>query len=478
MAFEDLRSFLNTLREKEELKEITCPISSYLEITEITDRVTKSSGPALLFKNVDSGNIPVVTNMFGSYRRMEIALGNGLDSIGSELASLLRFEKPRGIKEKLKGLAKLKGISDSFPITIKNAPCQEVVEREPDLSKFPILFCWPKDGGRFITLPLVFTKDLETGERNCGMYRMHVYDKRTTGMHWHKHKGGAKHFQKARKLGKKLEVAVAIGADPVVIYSATAPLPDGLDEMVFAGLLRKKPVKMVKCKTVDLEVPANAEIVLEGYVNPDEFRLEGPFGDHTGYYSLPDFFPVFHITCITHRENPIYPATVVGKPPMEDCFIGKATERIFLPLLKLQLPEIVDVNLPIEGVFHNFAFVSIDKSYPGHARKVISALWGMGQMTFTKNIVVFDRDVNVQDIGEVIWRWGNNVDPKRDSMFSEGPVDVLDHTSPLPSFGSKIGIDATRKWKSEGFEREWPMDIEMSKDVVEKVNSIWHELFD
>ena len=478
MAYRDIREFIEKLKIEKELKVIDYPVSSYLEITEIADRVVKAGGPALLFTNVDGGNIPVAINLFASYRRVRLAFGKDPDMIGEEAAALLKPEKPETLWEKLKMIPKLKKLSDMFPKVVSKdrAPCKEVVNKDPDLSKFPILFCWPKDGGRFITLPLVFTKDPETGERNCGMYRMHVYDRKTTGMHWHWHKVGAKHFLKARKMGKRLEVAVAIGADPVTIYSATAPLPDDVDEMVFAGFIRGKPVELVKCETVDLEVPANAEIVLEGYVEPDEFRFEGPFGDHTGYYSLPEFFPVFHITCITHRRNPIYTATIVGKPPMEDCYLGKATERIFLPLLRTQLPEIVDMCLPIEGVFHNFAFISIDKRYPGHAKKVISALWGMGQMMFTKNIIVFDRDVNVHDISEVIWRWGNNVDPKRDVIIAEGPVDVLDHASPLPTFGSKMGIDATRKWKSEGFEREWPEDIVMSPDVIKKVDGIWNKL--
>ena len=479
MSYKDLRDFLDTLKKEGELKEIDYPVSSYLEITEITDRVVKAGGPALFFKNVDGQDIPVVTNLFGSYKRITLALGKDPDEIGRELAKLLKPEKPSGFVEKVKKLIELKKLSDVFPklVSPSKAPCKEVIE-EPDLTKFPILFCWPKDGGRFITLPLVFTKDPETGERNCGMYRLHVYSKNTTGMHWHWHKVGAKHFIKAKKLGiKKFPVAVAIGSDPAVIYSATAPLPEDADEMLFAGILRGKPVEMVKCETVDLEVPANSEIVLEGYVNTDELLLEGPFGDHTGYYSLPDYFPVFHITCITRRKNPIYPATVVGKPPMEDCYLGKATERIFLHLLKTQLPEIVDMCLPIEGVFHNFAFISIKKRYPGHAKKVISAVWGLGQLSFTKNVVIFDEDTNVHDLEEVLWRWGNNVDPERDIMFSKGPVDTLDHSSPYPLYGSKMGVDATRKWKGEGFTRTWPPEIEMDENVKKKIDEIW-ELLD
>jgi 4-hydroxy-3-polyprenylbenzoate decarboxylase len=322
---------------------------------------------------------------------------------------------------------------------------------------------------------MVFTKDPETLERNCGMYRMHVYDNCTTGMHWHMHKDGARHYRKAEQLGKPLEVAVAIGADPAVMYASTAPLPEGIDEMLFAGFLRKSAVELVKCETVDLEVPANAEIVLEGFVNPFERRVEGPFGDHTGYYSAADDFPVFHITCVTHRRDAIYPATIVGKPPMEDCFIAKATERIFLPLLRKQLPEVIDMNLPLEGVFHNIALVSIDKRYPGHARKVMYALWGMGQMSFTKMIVIVDKWVDVQNPSEVVWRIGNNVDPKRDVVILEGPLDVLEHASPITAYGGKLGIDATKKLPSEGFTREWPPDITMDENIKKLVTAKWKD---
>jgi len=361
---------------------------------------------------------------------------------------------------------------------VKNAPCQEVIlkEEDVDLKKFPVLHCWPLDGSPFITLPLVFTKHPVTQVRNVGMYRMQVYDGKTTGMHWHIHKGGAQHYRVAEELGRRLEAAVAIGPDPVMTYAATAPLPEDTDEALFAGFLRGEAVKLTKCLTVDHEVPANSQIVLEGYVESGEKRREGPFGDHTGYYSLPDDYPVFHITCITHRKDLIYPATIVGRPPQEDCYLAKATERLFLPLIKKQLPEIVDMNLPFEGVFHNMAFISIDKRYPGHAKKIMQAVWGLGQMSFTKIVAVFDKDVNVQDISEVIWRLGNNIDPQRDIMFVEGPVDVLDHASPLPSLGTKMGIDATRKWKEEGFMREWPPLIEMTREVKEKIDNLWEKL--
>jgi 4-hydroxy-3-polyprenylbenzoate decarboxylase len=323
---------------------------------------------------------------------------------------------------------------------------------------------------------VVITNHPENGIRNVGMYRLQVYDRNTTGMHWHPHKDSAQHYRVAERLGRRLPVAVAIGTDPVSTFAATAPLPEGIDEFMFAGFLRKKPVEVVKCVTSNLEVPAESEIVLEGYVDPEERRVEGPFGDHTGYYSLADDYPVFHVECMTLRKNPVYPATIVGRPPMEDCYMAKATERIFLPLIQKTLPEIVDMNLPIEGVFHNLAFISIDKRYPGHARKVMHALWGLGQMMFTKFFVIVDREVDVQDTSQVLWRLGNNVDPRRDSVLVDGPVDTLDHASPLPRYGSKMGIDATRKWPGEGFEREWPEVIEMDESVTKKIDGLWDQL--
>ena len=480
MAYRDLNEFISDLEKKGELLHIKEPVSPYLEITEITDRVCKEHGPALLFENVRGYNIPVLTNAFGSYRRMCLALGvNRLEEIGEEIDNFFQAEAPDSLIKKLKLIPKLKRLSNVFPKLVKKAPCQEVVlmDKEVDLGKFPILHCWPKDGGPFITLPLVFTKHPITGVRNVGMYRLQVYDKNTTGMHWHPHKGGAQHYRVSERLGKRLEVAVAIGPDPATTYAATAPLPEDMDEILFSGFIRNEPVEMVRCITIDHEVPAHSQIVLEGYVEPYERRLEGPFGDHTGYYSLPDEYPVFHITCITHRKDLIYPATIVGRPPMEDCYMAKATERIFLPLIKKQLPEIIDINLPIEGVFHNLALVSIDKRYPGHAKKVMHALWGLGQMMFTKIIIVFDKEVDVQNISEALWRLGNNIDPKRDIIFSEGPVDALDHAAPQPLFGSKMGIDATRKWKEEGFKRQWPDVIEMDKEIKEKIDHLWKKLF-
>ncbi len=477
MAYKDLREFIRVLEDRGLLKRISVEVDPVLEIAEINDRIVKSGGPALLFERPRGSRFPCVVNLFGSFERMRLALEvDDLDQIGQRMLEFLEPEIPTNIIEKLKMLPKLKRISDFLPRYVKSGPCKEVIIKDnPSLDIFPILKTWPLDGGRFITLPMVFTKDPETGIRNCGMYRMQVYDERTTGMHWHMHKDGARHYRKAEAMGQRLEVAVAIGSDPATIYSATAPLPEGIDEMLLAGFLRQEPVELVKCETVDLEVPANAEIVLEGYCEPFIRRIEGPFGDHTGYYSLQDEFPVFHITCITHRKDAIYPATIVGKPPMEDCFIAKATERIFLPLIKKQLPEIVDMNLPIEGVFHNIAIVSINKQYPGHARKVMYALWGMGQMSFTKIIIVMDKDVNIQDLSEVLWRIGNNVDPKRDVVILEGPLDVLEHASPLPAYGGKMGIDATKKWPSEGFTRPWPPEIKMSPEIVELVTQRWKE---
>ncbi len=477
MAYKDLREFISVLEQRALLKRVPVEVDPELEIAEINDRVVKAGGPALLFEKPRGAAFPCVVNLFGSFERMRLALEvDDLDDIGKEILEFLEPEIPTNIIQKLKTLPKLKRLSDFLPRYVKNGPCKEVIIRDnPSLESIPVLKTWPQDGGRFITLPMVFTKDPETGERNCGMYRMQVYDSRTTGMHWHMHKDGARHYRKAEALGKRLEVAVAIGSDPAVMYSSTAPLPEGIDEMLFAGFLRKSPVELVKCETVDLEVPANSEFVLEGYCEPGERRVEGPFGDHTGYYSLTDEFPVFHITCITYRQDAIYPATIVGKPPMEDCYIGKATERIFLPLMKKQLPEIVDINLPLEGVFHNIALVSIDKRYPGHPRKVMYALWGMGQMSFTKMIVVVDKWVNVQDPSEVVWRIGNNVDPRRDVVILEGPLDVLEHASPIPAYGGKMGIDATKKLPSEGFQRKWPDDIEMSPEIIDLVTKRWTE---
>jgi 4-hydroxy-3-polyprenylbenzoate decarboxylase len=477
MYFKDLRAYRAALESRGELKTIGKEVSPVLEAAEIADRMIKTGGPALLFKNVAGSSFPLFMNMFGTESRMAFSLGvNHLNDLQNKMKSLLDQKPPETLWEKLKMLPRLKQLSDMLPKISRDGPCHEVVIKDdPDLNMLPMVKTWPMDGGKFITLPLVFTRDPLTGERNTGMYRMHVYDGRTTGMHWHMHHHGAAHFRKYSQLGKRMDVAVAIGTDPQTLYAATAPLPDGVDEMIFAGFLREQPVELVKCINSDIEVPANAEFVLEGYVDPGEMRTEGPFGDHTGYYSMEDQYPVFHITAITHRKDAIYTATIVGKPPMEDCFIGKATERLFLPLIQKLLPEIVDINLPIEGVFHNMAFISIDKSIPGHARKVINALWGLGQFTLTKIIVVFDKDVDIQNIKDVIWRLGNNVDPQRDIIIQQGPVDVLNHAAPETGFGSKMGIDATKKTAEEGHKRVWPPVIEMPEEIKTLVTKNWKE---
>ncbi len=479
-VYQDLHDYISVLEKRGLLKRIKAEVDPVLEITEITDRVSKRGGPALLFEKVKGSSCPVLINAFGSFERMALSLGvDNLDQIGARISELLQLQDipGGGLLDKLKVLPRLAEIASWAPKLVKNAPCQEVVayDKDASLDDLPILQCWPEDGGRYITLPLVITKDPLTGARNMGMYRLQVFDERTTGMHWHIHKNGAENFRSCRKLGRRMEVAVSLGGDPATIYAATAPLPHGLDEMLFAGFLRKQAVEMVKCKTVDLEAPAYAEIVLEGYVDLDEQRREGPFGDHTGYYSLTDLYPVFHINCITRRRDAVYPATVVGKPPMEDCFLGKPTERIFLPLLKMFMPEIVDINLPLEGVFHNCAVISIKKRYAGQAKKVMCAVWGMGQMMFTKMIIIVDEHVDVQDMSEVWWRVYNNTDPKRDFMTVDGPLEVLDHSSSLPAYGSKVGIDATKKWPEEGHQREWPAEIAMSEEIKELVTSRWRE---
>lgn len=483
MAFYDLREFINALESRGMLKRIKTPVDCNLEITEITDRVSKMEGKknvALLFENVKGYDMPVLMNAFGSMERLALAFGvNDIEEIPNELREILRLPYiSLQNKMDLIHIIPTAKRAINFPKYVKKAPCQEVVITDnPTLDKFPILKCWPQDGGPFITLPLVFTRNPKTGKRNVGMYRLQKYDGQTTGMHWHLHKDGASNYRAYQEMGKdKIEVAVAIGTDPIITYAATAPLPRDIDEMVFAGFLRKKSVEMVKCKTVDVEVPACSEIVLEGYVNIGETRREGPFGDHTGYYSLADDYPVFHITCITHRKNPIYSATIVGKPPMEDCFLAKATERIFLPLLQQTLPEIHDINFPLEGVFHDCVMVSIKKTYPQQAKKVMHAIWGMGQMMFTKMIIVVDEHVDVQKEKEVWWRVFNNIDAKHDIVMVEGPLDALDHSSPMAKWGTKIGIDATKTWPEEGHTREWPDEINMSDDIKKLVDAKWQEL--
>ena len=544
MAYDDLRDWIRTLEKHGELKRIREEVSPEFEITEITDRVSKigargragtsgavkgkyaPGGPALLFENVKGHpGHKVLINQFGSERRMALALGvERLDEIAERIHGMMNVKAPEGLFDKLKMLPQLSALASAFPRTVsaKDAPCKEVILRDNfDLNAFPVLKCWPHDGGRFITLPCVHTRDPRTGKRNIGMYRMQVYDGRTTGMHWQRQKVAAEHYREALRgaaaahadadpltarvaamaesaggaaiiptgpigglpqvamgnlKGSRLEVAVAIGTDPATTFSAIVPAPPEVEEFLIAGFLRGKPVEIVKCETVDLEVPAHAEIVLEGYVELGELRAEGPFGDHTGYYTLTDDYPVFHLTCITHRKDPVYAATIVGKPPMEDAWMGKAVERIFLPAMKMTIPELVDIHLPVEAVFHNLMIVSIKKSYPGHARKVMNAIWSLGQAMFTKCIVVVDEDCDVQDMGEVVLREANNIDPERDIQFTLGPVDSLDHAARLPNYGSKMGIDATRKWKAEGFGRPWPAMIEMDRATKAKVDALWAKL--
>ncbi len=537
MAYDDLRDWIKTLEKHGELRRIREEVSPELEITEITDRVSKArggkyspGGPALLFENVKGHpGHKVFINQFGSERRMALALGvDSLAEIAERITGLMNLKAPEGFLDKLKMLPQLGALSSAFPKTVaaKDAPCKEVIRKENlNLNWFPILKCWPHDGGRFITLPCVVTRDPRSGKRNVGMYRMQVYDGQTTGMHWQRQKVAAEHYREALRAaaarsaqehdsfsekaarvaamaesaggavsipdgpigglpqvalgnlkGSRLEVAVAIGTDPATTFAAIVPAPPEVEEYLIAGFLRGSPVEIVQCETVDLQVPAHAEIILEGYVELGELRDEGPFGDHTGFYTLTDQYPVFHLTCITHRRDPIYAATIVGKPPMEDAYMGKAVERIFLPAMRMAIPELVDIHLPVEAVFHNLMIVSIRKSYPGQARKVMNAIWSLGQAMFTKCIVVVDEDCDVQNIPEVVLRVANNIDPERDIQFTLGPVDSLDHSSRLPNYGSKMGIDATRKWQAEGFTRPWPAMIEMDRATKAKVDALWAKL--
>jgi 4-hydroxy-3-polyprenylbenzoate decarboxylase len=478
MGYNSLSDFVQVLERAGELRRIAHPVSAELEVTEIADRVMKNCGPALLFENIIGKQMPLLINAFGSVKRMALALGVAdVQEIADEITNLIQTRPPKSLKDKLHLLGELIKLAGIPPKVVKDGPCQEVIQREPDLNALPVLTCWPGDAGPFITLPMVFSKDPLKGTRNVGLYRMQIFDQRTTGMHWHLHKVGARHYQRQKETAGRLELAVCLGGDPAMIYAATAPLPDQIDEILFAGFLRKKGVALIKGITVDVEVPANSDIVIEGYVDPAEpLRREGPFGDHTGFYSLADDYPVFHVTCITQKRQPIYPTTIVGRPPMEDAYLGKATERIFLPLLRVTLPEITDMNLPVHGVFHNLAIIAIKKEYPAHARKVMHALWGLGQMMFTKTLVIVDHDVNVHDLAEVTWIVGNHIDPKRDTVIVEGPVDVLDHAAPTLGFGSKLGIDATRKWRGEGFERGWPEPIVMDDKTKNYIDTIWDTL--
>ncbi|MDE2572586.1 MAG: menaquinone biosynthesis decarboxylase [bacterium] len=473
--YDSLAPFIHALRSAGELVEVTVEVDPFLEIAEIADRAMKAGGPALLFTNVRGSVFPLLINQFGTQRRMAMALGvESLDALSARVRNALDLHVPKTLGGKLSKLLSMAPLASAIPRTVAGGSCQDVRMPEPDLRKLPVLTTWPQDGGPFITLPLVFTRDPESGGQNCGMYRMQVYDRCTTGMHWQRHKQGRTH---ARKWGDRIPVSVAIGAAPAVTYSATAPLPPIVDEMALAGFLQGAPVRMVKSLTNEVLVPADAEFVLEGYVDNTDLRSEGPFGDHTGVYSLADLYPTFHIQAITHRAQPVYAATLVGKPPMEDAWLGKATERIFLPVLQMVLPEVADMNLPVEGGFHNLAIVSIRKSYPGHAFKVMNALWGLGHMMMlTRTILVVDADVDVQNVRETAWFALNNVDPARDLMIVPGPVDDLDHSSShTPALGHKIGIDATRKSKDEGYAREWPPDIVMNEQTRALVDRRWRE---
>ena len=480
MAFDDLREFVAHLEKHGQLRRVRARVSRDLEIAEITDRVSKGRGEsnqALFFEQVEGFDVPVLINAFGSPERMAAALGvEHLSDLSARVAKLLDLRMPGSFFDKLRKLGDLFDVAKAGPKRVRSAPCQEVVETDqPSLASLPVLRCWPGDAGRYITLPLVFTRDPVTGARNVGMYRLQVHDERTLGMHWQTHKGSAEHERVAQEQGKPMEVAIALGGDPVSIYSGSAPLPPGIDEMVFAGWLRGSGVPMVACKTVDLEVPAEAEIVLEGHVDPAERRLEGPFGDHTGYYSLARDYPVFHLKAITRRRQPIYPTTIVGRPPQEDYWLGKATERIFLPIIRLLLPEVVDMNMPAEGVFHNLVIVSIRKRYPGQARKVMYALWGLGLMMLAKNIIVVSEHVDVHNLSEVAWRATGNIDPTRDLLIVDGPSDDLDHASVRHRFGGKLGIDATEKSDMDAIGQPWPEEIVMSEEIRALVTRRWQE---
>jgi 4-hydroxy-3-polyprenylbenzoate decarboxylase len=479
--YANLQEFVADLRTRGELRQIDAPVDPKLEITEIADRCVKhpSGGPALFFTRVKGSQFPLLINAVATEGRMARALGVAtLDELGDRVRKLLKLAQPApGLADKLGAVLRLGELASLLPRAVRSAPCQEVVMEgdQVDLRTLPILTTWPEDGGPYITLPLVFTKDPITGSQNVGMYRMQVYDERTTGMHWQRHKHGREH-QDAAGANARMPVAVAIGADPATVYAASAPLPSGIDEMMLAGFLRGKSVPMVACRSVDLKVPAEAEFVLEGYVDNAELRREGPFGDHTGVYSLADEYPVFHVTCLTRRRNPIYWTTVVGRPPMEDYWLGKATERLFLPLLQQMMPEVVDYNFPAEGVFQNLVIISIRKRYPGHAKKIMYGLWGLGHMMMlTRNILVVDADIDVHDLSVTAWTALNNVDAGRDLVLAPGPVDALDHAAPLPALGTKLGIDATRKSAEEGYQREWPGQVLMSDEIRQAVSRRWEE---
>ncbi len=481
MAWDGMDAFVRALEQRSELVRIRRPMDPWLEVSAIADRVMKAKGPALLFESVGPSRFPLLINAFGSRARMSLALGVAdLEEHARALAELVHTGAPAAGGALAQLVRKLPELAHVPPRTVAQGACQDVVRTgtDVDLDALPILTSWPNDGGPFITLPQVITRDPENGARNVGCYRMQKLDRQTTAMHWQVHKTGARHFRRAKELGlRRLDVAVALGGDPALTYAATAPLPDGIDEWMFAGFLRKRAVSLVKCRTVNLEVPAEADFVLEGFVDPHEdLADEGPFGDHTGYYTPVDRFPRFHVTAVTHRSNAVYPATLVGPPPMEDAWLGKATERLFLPLLRMLFPEVVDMNLPVEGAFHNLVLISIKKQYPHHASRLAHGLWGAGQMTFSKVICVVDEDVDVQDVAQVAWRLLANLDPKRDLAFVDGPIDQLDHGANQALWGGKVCIDGTRKWREEGYLRDWPEPCRMTKDVEARVDALWPEL--
>ena len=494
MAFSSFSDFVSALDEAGELRRIAFPVATELEITELADREMKApgGGKALLFEKPTiqgkPSSFPLAINTMGSHRRMAMALKLGaIDELAQQMQLILKAKPPTSMKSAWKLAMQGLDLLHARPKRVNSGPCKEVIHRFagaaggvasdlPTLLDLPILQCWPKDGGRFVTLPNVHTRDPDTGERNMGMYRMQIYDDRTTGMHWQVHKVGARHGRRYYERGERMPVAVTLGGDPAYTFAATAPLPDGLDEILFAGFIRKKSVELVKCETVDLEVPADVDFVLEGYVQPGEFRGEGPFGDHTGFYTPLEDYPVFHLTAITHRRNAIYPATIVGIPPMEDFYMGTASVRVFLPVFQMNFPEIVDLALPAEGVFHNLVFVSIRKQYPWQAYKIMHGLWGMGQMMFSKYIVVVDDDCDVHNTSEVLFRLCANTDPQRDSTFIKNPCDALDHAPSTACIGSHMGFDATKKLPGEGYHRPWPELLKMDHAVKAKVDALLSNL--
>jgi 4-hydroxy-3-polyprenylbenzoate decarboxylase len=477
MPATDMRAFIARLESAGQLRRVRAEVSTRLEVAQIASRLVAEGGPAALFENVAGHAMPVLVGAFASMQRMAWALGGDtLDEVASRLADLVRpLPKDAGLLEKLKAAPALLRAAAAAPRTVREGPCQEVVRTDAaDLGRLPILHCWPGDGGPYITLGQVYTTDPDGGHRNAGMYRLQVFGPRELGVHWHHDHDGAANYRAWAARGRPMPVAVALGGDPVLTYAATAPLPYGMEELVLAGLLRGRAVPVVRGQTVPLEVPADAEIVIEGTVDPQERRLEGPFGDHTGYYSGPDPYPVLRVTAITHRRDAIYPATVVGRFPKEDCFLAKASERLFLPVTRMLVPEVVDMNLPLFGVFHNWALVSIRKTRPGQARGVMQALWQMGQMKYTKYLVIVDEHVNVQDAEEVLWRVGAEAAPRRDTVLADGPADVLDHAAP-GALGGKLGIDATRKLPEETGGKPWPDAVAPDPEVAERVRRRWQE---